>query len=106
MPKVTYVLPDGSEREFTLQVGESVMEGAVNNGIEEILAQCGGSAMCATCHCYVEGGPVDALPALGDIEDAMLEEAEAERKETSRLSCQIRMTNELSGLRVSIPEEN
>ncbi|NIB41776.1 (2Fe-2S)-binding protein [Pseudomaricurvus alkylphenolicus] len=105
MPKVTYLLPDGSEHEFSLSVGQSIMEGAVSNGIEQVLAQCGGSAMCATCHCYVEGGPVEALPPISDLENAMLDETEAERKDNSRLSCQVRVTEELSGLRVAIPEE-
>ncbi len=105
MPKVTYSLPDGSSPTFELREGQSVMEGAVQNGIPEILAECGGSAMCATCHCYVEDAPLNALPAVSEDEDAMLDETEAQRKDNSRLSCQLRVTAALDGLHVRIPAE-
>ena len=104
MPKVTYLLPDGSEQTHELREGQSVMEGAIRNGINNILAECGGAAMCATCHTIVEGGPISALPELGEDEDFMLEETASERTEQSRLSCQIKMTAELDGLVVRIPE--
>ena len=105
MSKVTYRLPDGSERALDLRDGQSVMEGAVRNGVSGVLAECGGSAMCATCHVYVEDGPVAALPPMGDDEDAMLDETASARTERSRLSCQIRLTPALDGLVVRIPEK-
>lgn len=104
MPKVTYILPDGSRREIELREGQSLMEAAIRNGIEEILGECGGSAMCATCHCYVEEAP-EALPPLGEDEDAMLEETAAERLSNSRLSCQLRMSPSLDGIIVRVPAE-
>ncbi|WP_370208994.1 2Fe-2S iron-sulfur cluster-binding protein [Pararhodobacter marinus] len=104
MPKATYILPDGSQRTLDLRDGQSLMEAAIRNGIGAILGECGGSAMCATCHCYVENAPV-ALPPVGADEDAMLEETAAPREANSRLSCQIRMTPALDGIAVRIPAE-
>lgn len=104
MPKATYLLPDGSAREIEMREGQSLMEAAIRNGIGEILGECGGSAMCATCHCYVEQSPAD-LPPVADNEDAMLDETAAERQPNSRLSCQIRMTPALDGIVVRIPIE-
>lgn len=104
MPKATYILPDGTAREIEMRDGQSLMEAAIRNGIGAILGECGGSAMCATCHCYVETAPA-ALPPLGDDEDAMLDETAAERLPNSRLSCQIRMTAALDGITVRVPAE-
>lgn len=104
MPSVTYLIPDGSSRTLDLRVGQSVMEGAIHNGLRGILAECGGAAACATCHVYVEKGPVVALPPLSRTEDAMLDGTVDDRLPNSRLSCQIRMTAELDGLVVRIAE--
>ena len=104
MPRATYILPDETRREIDLRVGQSLMEGAIRNGIGAILGECGGSAMCATCHCYVEEA-LGEPPVVSDDEDVMLDEAAAERKANSRLSCQIRMTPELDGIVVRIPAE-
>lgn len=104
MPNVIYILPDDSRREIELDEGQSLMEAAIRNGIDAILGECGGSAMCATCHCYVEKAPGE-LPPVNDDEDAMLDEVSAERKPSSRLSCQIYMTPELDGLVVRIPAQ-
>ncbi len=104
MPVATYVLPDGSRHAIAVREGQSLMEAAVRNGIGAIRGECGGSAMCATCHCFVEDDP-SGLPPLGDDEDAMLDETATDRQPNSRLSCQIRMTPELDGLTVRIPAE-
>ncbi len=81
--------------------GWSLMEGAINNNIPGIVAECGGSCCCATCHVYI----VDRdLGAPEEMEDEMLEEVMDERKPNSRLSCQIQVTDELEGLVVQIPE--
>lgn len=103
MPNVIFIMADGSSREIEITENLSIMEGALAGGIDEILAECGGSAMCGTCHVYVEGGPIDALPAMGSDEDAMLDEITAARAPNSRLSCQIRMTADLKGLVLRLP---
>ena len=104
MPKAKFLLPDGRIREIEMREGQSLMEAAIRNGIGAILGECGGSAMCATCHCYVETAP-GALPPVGDDEDAMLDETAAPREANSRLSCQLRMTPELDGIVVRVPAE-
>ena len=105
MPKVTYIDFDGNEFEIDLPVGHSLVEGAVQHDIEGIVAECGGSCMCATCHCYVDESFADKLPEITEEEDEMLEETVSERKSNSRLGCQIRMTPELEGMKVNLPEE-
>ena len=105
MPKVTYINFDGTETIIELPKDHSLMEGAVQNDIDGIVAECGGSCMCATCHCYIDEAFLDKLPEMSEEEDEMLEEAESTRKENSRLGCQIRMTPELEGLVVRLPEE-
>jgi 2Fe-2S ferredoxin len=77
---------------------------AVSNDIDGIVAECGGSLMCATCHVYVDEAFADRLPAMTPDEDEMLEAAASERLPTSRLSCQIVMSDELDGLVVRLPE--
>lgn len=105
MPIVTYYEADGdTPYEVDLRVGQSLMEGAVAHRVRGILAECGGACMCATCHIYVESGPSDALTPMSDEEDVMLSEAMGDRRENSRLGCQIRMTAELDGLVVRIAE--
>lgn len=103
MPDVTYHTRERTQT-LELRIGQSVMEGAVRNGIAGILAECGGSCMCATCHVYVESGLVKALPLMSDDEDAMLSESAAERRPNSRLACQIRMTEALAGLVVRVAD--
>ena len=104
MPKITYRRLDGSSQTIDVPVGASIMQGAVSNGVDGIVAECGGSAMCATCHVYVAEGPLEKLPPRNPVEEEMLESAAAERKENSRLSCQIEVTAELDGLVVDLPE--
>jgi 2Fe-2S ferredoxin len=104
MPKVTYVSPDGSEVEVEAEAGTSVMMAAVTHDVDGIVAECGGSLMCATCHVYVDDAFADRLPEMSPDEDEMLEAAASERTERSRLSCQIVLTDELDGLVVRLPE--
>lgn len=105
MPIVTYVEADGAEHAVDVAVGDNVMRGAVNNGVEGIVGECGGGLACATCHCYVDeawAGQV-GTPTSDDERD-MLESAAADVRPTSRLSCQIEITPELDGLVVRLPE--
>ena len=97
MPRIVYIEPDGNHVEVDVEVGYSVMEGAVNNGVDGIEAECGGACSCATCHCYVQADWWDKLPEMGVIEDSMLEAA-TDRQPNSRLTCQIEVTAELDGL--------
>ncbi len=104
MPRVVYTEPDGTRKEIEVPEGTSVMQGALDNGVDGIDANCGGHAMCATCHVYVAGSYLSMLPEMSDDEDDMLDEAAAERRENSRLSCQIEMDEELDGIEVQIPD--
>ncbi len=104
MPEVIYVQPDGTERRVDVAEGASVMFGAVQNGVPGILAECGGVLSCATCHVYVDPAWIDRLPPPGEDEEDMLANTAAERRLSSRLSCQITMEPELDGLRVQVPE--
>jgi 2Fe-2S ferredoxin len=100
MPLITYIEPNGSETVVELGTDRSVMQGAMSNGIAGIEAQCSGSCACATCHCYVEAG-LDTLPPPSDNELGMLNNVAAERRDNSRLACQIKPAGELT---VRFPE--
>ena len=102
MPNVTYRQRDGSERVVALAVGDSVMQGAVRNNMRGIDAECGGGCACATCHIYVDAKWMERAGAPSAIEEAMLTVVRDPRP-TSRLSCQIMMTEALDGLVVEIP---
>ena len=103
MPIVTFISADGSAQDIHTEGGVSLMEVAVNNGIEGIAAVCGGSCSCATCHCYIDDAWLSKIPVAEELENAMLESA-MERKDNSRLSCQIVVTDELDGMVVRLPE--
>ena len=101
MPKVTYILPDGTETVIDAEAGASVMRTAVSHGVPGIVAECGGSAMCATCHVYVDPADRAALPEMLAVEDEMLDCAAAEREDGSRLSCQLPVAGDI---RVRLPD--
>lgn len=103
MAKITYIEFDGTPHEVDVPAGISVMEGAIDNGIPGIEAECGGACSCATCHVYVDPAWVEATGSPDPIERDMLESA-FDLKETSRLSCQIEVSDELDGLVVRMPE--
>ncbi|EKB49643.1 2Fe-2S iron-sulfur cluster-binding protein [Cecembia lonarensis] len=105
MPQITYIDSDGNKHQVELPLGATIMEGAVQNDIKGIIAECGGSCMCATCHCYIAEDYLDKLPEMEEEEDEMLEGAVAPRTERSRLGCQVRISNALDGLVVEIPQE-
>jgi len=104
MPKITYI--DNQEKSKTIEVenGLSVMEGAVQNNIPGIDADCGGSMACATCHVYVEEKWFDKLPKAEDGEVDMIDMA-IEPKKNSRLSCQLIVSDELDGLIITTPSK-
>ncbi len=103
MPKIIYQTRDGSRHEVEVENGYSVMEGAINNNIEGIVAECGGACACATCHGYIDEAWVEKLAPMDDMEDSMLDAA-FERKANSRLTCQIEVSDELDGLVVHVGE--
>ena len=104
MAKIKYIEHDGKEHEIEVANGLTVMEGAVQNGIPGIDADCGGSMACATCHVYVKEGWFSKLPDKEMGEDDMLDQA-FEPKSNSRLSCQLTVSDELNGLIVHLPEK-
>ena len=104
MPKITYIESNGKTHTIEVANGLSVMEGAVQNNIPGIDADCGGSMACATCHVYVKEEWFNKLPKKEDGEEDMLDMA-FEPKKNSRLSCQILVSNELDGLVVNLPEK-
>ena len=103
MPKITYIAFDGTETTVDAKEGMSVMQTAVNNGVDGIVAECGGACSCATCHVYVDEGWFDKLPEAQAMEKEMLDFVMSPEP-TSRLSCQIKVTGELDGLVVKTPE--
>ena len=104
MPKVNFVEPDGSTTEVEIPTGWSIMEGAVQNGIDKIVAECGGGCACATCHVFVDEAWLDKLEECSDIESDMLECTSEERRPNSRLSCQLKMADNIDGIVIHLPE--
>ncbi len=105
MPRVVYVEFSGIEHQVEVPVGQSVMRGAVNNGVPGIDADCGGECACATCHVYIDLAWLDKIgtPPAGSMEESMLSFAAA-AEPNSRLSCQITMREDLDGLVVRMPD--
>ena len=104
MPTITFIHPDNRAEPVEAEIGDSAMRAAVLHGIDGIVAECGGSALCATCHVYVDDAWLGRLAAIGDDEDALLDGTACERRANSRLSCQIKITPELDGLVLRLPE--
>ena len=103
MPKITYVDATGKERVVEAKNGMTVMETAIKHNIPGIDADCGGACACATCHVYVDGAFTDKVGKPSAMEQSMLDFAE-NVKENSRLSCQIKVRDDLDGLKVTTPE--
>ena len=104
MPRVTYISHDGKQTVLDVPVGTSVMQAAVLNGVDGIVAECGGSCMCATCHVFVREDQLSKTPEMELGEDAMLDGTAVPRQPNSRLSCQLVMTPAMEGLVVTMPE--
>ena len=105
MAKITYVEHGGTEHVGEVANGLTVMEGARDNNIPGIEADCGGACACSTCHVYVDPAWVEKLPAKDDMEEDMLDFAYAPDPARSRLTCQLKVTDALDGLRVQMPEK-
>ena len=104
MTKIVFINSKGEKKSIEVQNGLTVMEGAVQNNIPEIDADCGGSMACATCHVYVQEDWYDKLNKCEDAEQDMIDMA-FEPKKNSRLSCQLIVSDELDGLVVNIPSK-
>lgn len=104
MPKVFFTEPDGTRREVSAPAGISLMEAAVGNRVQGIVALCGGACACATCHVYVAESWLPRLAAREEMEEGMLESAFGV-KDNSRLSCQISLSDQLDGLEVTVPAQ-
>lgn len=104
MVKVKFVSASGGVIDAECSSGCTLMECASNYMVAEIEAQCGGGCACGTCHCYPRIEWLDKLPPMEDIEACTLEDGMAEIRPTSRLACQIELTEELSGLIIDLPE--
>lgn len=105
MPRLVVVNRAGNERTVEATAGISVMENIRDNGFDELLALCGGCCSCATCHVHVDPDFADKLPLMSEDENDLLDSSD-HREATSRLSCQVPMSEALDGLRVTIAQED
>ncbi|MBX9777534.1 MAG: 2Fe-2S iron-sulfur cluster binding domain-containing protein [Xanthobacteraceae bacterium] len=103
MANITYIGPDGTVRTVDGELGSTVMETAIKNNVPGIEAECGGACACATCHVYVDEAWTEKVGGPSPMEEDMLDFG-YDVKPNSRLSCQIKVTNELEGLVLRIPE--
>jgi 2Fe-2S ferredoxin len=103
MPIVTYVSSSGVSQQVDVPSGMSVMQAALNHRVEGILGECGGNCMCATCHVYIDASFLSRIPPAKDNEKFMLSIAAEGPESSSRLSCQIKMTEELDGIIIRLP---
>ncbi|TFY99763.1 2Fe-2S iron-sulfur cluster-binding protein [Ramlibacter rhizophilus] len=103
MPKITYVQPGGERRSVEVAPGATVMLTAVANGIPGIVAECGGAAMCATCHVYLDESSAAAVPPVSEVENEMLDSAASGRRDNSRLGCQLVVAPGVDEIVVHIP---
>ena len=101
MPSITYISNSGESRTVTVDSGVTIMQAAVRNGVPGIVADCGGECQCATCHVYVDPKFLGLLKPAAEDEDAMLALTASERKDNSRLACQIVLTDALEGIVVT-----
>jgi len=103
VPRVIFHCLDGVRREVQAEVGSTLMETAIDAGIDGIVAECGGACACATCHSFIPAKWGELAGAVTDMEDAMLDSA-LDRDDRSRLTCQIEMTDALDGLEVIVAD--
>ena len=104
MPKITYIEHDGTERSVDAELGATVMETAIRNSVPGIVAECGGACSCATCHVHVDEAWSEKVGPPSPMEEDMLDFA-FDVRPTSRLSCQIKVADELDGLIVRTPTQ-
>ena len=103
MPTVVFHHPDAPDDVVEAPAGTSLMRAAVQHGVRGIVGECGGQAMCATCHVYVHPDHLDRLPPVGEDEDEMLEDTAAPRLANSRLGCQVPLDDTVPEIHVAVP---
>lgn len=103
MPIIQIKQPDGTRVALEVPLGSSIMRAAVDARVVGIIGECGGAAMCGTCHVFVDEAWLDRLPPVSINEDDLLDGTATERRPNSRLGCQIHMTSELEGLELQLP---
>lgn len=104
MPKIRYIEHDGRSKVVDVPVGSTLMEGARQNSIEGIEAECGGACACATCHIYLDDTFQEIVPLMDQAEQDMLDFAIDRDPQRSRLSCQIKVVDEMDGMDIHLPE--
>lgn len=104
MVRITFVEPGGTERAVEAQPGTCLMRAAIDNGVDGMMADCGGELSCATCHAWIDPAYVDKAQPASEEEREMLECAVAEVRPNSRLACQVILTDALDGMRVELPD--
>lgn len=104
MTQITYIEPSGHAVTLDVAEGWSLMQGAIANGVDGIVGECGGSCACATCHCYVDEDRLADLPPPAENELQMLANVVAERRPNSRLACRIKAGPAVEGLVLTLPE--
>ncbi|WP_315759623.1 MULTISPECIES: 2Fe-2S iron-sulfur cluster-binding protein [unclassified Bradyrhizobium] len=102
MPSITFIEPDGTVRTVDAERDESAMHAAKRNGVDGIIGECGGSCICATCHCHVDVAWLDHIGPAGEIEADVLEFEATDVRPESRLACQITITDALDGLTLRV----
>jgi len=105
VPRIIFRSAAGVDKPVDVDDGYTVMEAAVDHEITGMVGECGGACACATCHIYVDEGWLARLPAMEDMEDAMLDAA-MDRRDVSRLGCQVEMTTDLDGLVVTVADND
>ncbi|MCU4298789.1 ferredoxin [Brevibacterium permense] len=103
MPRIVYVHPDQTEQIVDIDDGVSVMRAAIVNGVDGIVGECGGQAMCATCHVFVQTSDIE-LPEIGEDEEEMLDCTAEARRDNSRLGCQLAGATAFNKIVVHLPE--
>jgi len=103
MPQITFINAQGERKVVDAAVGDTLMQAALGGGVDGVAAECGGCLSCATCHTYISDEWADRLPAASEDEKVMIDCA-MDVRPTSRLSCQVAITEDMEGLEVEIPE--
>ena len=105
MTRITFIDRKNNARSISVDNGDTIMRAAVNHGIKGIVAECGGNAICATCHVYVDEPWISKVGPVGNDEGLLLDMTAAARRPNSRLCCQIRITPALDGLTLHLPDK-